>query len=80
MVKYFNIFVIVYFDNIFIYSKTLEKYIQYIKIIFDKFRPSKLLLEKEKYEFHKYKTDFLGFIIEKNKIKIDPEKTQKIQE
>ena len=78
LIKYFDIFAVIYFNNIFIYFKTLKKYIQYIKIIFNKFRPSKLLLGKKKCEFHKYKINFLGFIVEKNGIKIDPKKMQKI--
>ena len=49
-------------------------------MILDKFRPNKLLLGKKKYEFHKYKVDFLDFIVGKNGIKIDPEKIQRIQE
>ena len=79
MIKYLDIFAVIYFDDIFIYFKTLKKHIRYIKIIFNKLRPNKLLLGKKKYEFHKYKIDFLGFIVRKNGIKIDPEKTQKIQ-
>ena len=42
-------------------------------MIFNKLRLSKLLLEK-KYKFYKYEIDFLGFIVEKNKIKINLEK------
>ena len=74
MIKYFDIFTVVYFDDIFIYSKILKEYIRYIKTVFNKFRSSKLLLEKEKYKFYKYKIDFLGFIVGRNGIKIDSEK------
>ena len=74
MIKYLDIFAVVYFDNIFIYSKILKEYIRYIKTVLDKFRPNKLLLGKKKYEFYKYKVDFLGFIVGKNGIKINPEK------
>ena len=80
LAKYFDIFAVIYLDDIFIYSKILEKYIRYIKTVFDKLRSSKLLLGKKKYEFHKHEVDFLGFIVEKNGIKMDLEKMQKIQE
>ena len=80
LIKYLNIFAVAYFNDIFIYSKTLKKYIKYIKTVLDKFRPSKLLLGKKKYKFHKYEVNFLGFIVGKNGIKINPEKIQKIQE
>ena len=79
LAEYLDIFAVIYLDDIFIYSKTLEKHIRYIKTILDKLRPSKLLLGKEKCEFHKHKVDFLGFIVGRNGIKIDPEKTQKVQ-
>ena len=79
LAEYFDIFAVVYFNDIFIYSKILEKYIRYIKTVFDKLRPSKLLLGEEKCEFYKHEVDFLGFIVGKNGIKINPEKIQKIQ-
>ena len=79
LAEYFDIFTVVYFDNIFIYSKILEEYIRYIKIVLNKFRSSKLLLGKEKCEFYKHKIDFLDFIVGKNGIKMDPEKTQKVR-
>ena len=80
LAEYFDIFTVVYLDDIFIYLKTLGEYIRYIKTVFNKLRPSKLLLEKKKCEFHKHEVDFLGFIVGKNRIKIDLEKIQKIQE
>ena len=80
LAEYFDIFIVIYLDDILIYSKTLEKYIRYIKTILDKLRPSKLLLGKEKYKFHKHEVDFLDFIVKRNGIKMDPEKIQKVQE
>ena len=43
-------------------------------MVLDKLRPSKLLLEKKKYKFYKYKIEFLGFIVGRSGIKINPEK------
>jgi len=74
--KYLDIFVIVYLDDILVFSKTIEKYIQYNKKIFQKLREAKIILKLKKYEFYIQETDFLeyiisnrGFSIQKNKIK-----------
>ena len=74
LAEYLNIFAIIYFDNIFIYSKTLKKYILYIKTVFDKFLLKELLIKTEKYNFYKYKIDFLGFIIGRYRIWINLKK------
>ena len=67
----------VYFDNIFIYLKIFEEYIKYIKIILGKLASRKLIIKK-KYDFYKYKIDFLGFIIKYERIKINFIKIEKI--
>ena len=47
LAEYFDVFAVVYLDDILIYSKTLEKYIRHIKTILDKLRPSKKLDHKK---------------------------------
>ena len=54
-----------------IYSKTETEYIQYVKKVLNKLRRARLLLKLEKYEFYKVELVFLGFVVEKNGIKID---------
>ena len=71
--KYLDIFVIVYLNNILVFFKNKTKYIKYIKKVFKKLKKAKLLLRPKKYKFYKNKIRFLGFIVEKNKIKIDKE-------
>ena len=72
-----DIFIIIYFNDIFIYSKIFEEYVKYIKIILGKLALRKLIVKK-KCDFYKYKVDFLGFIIEREGIKIDSTKIEKI--
>ena len=38
--EYFNIFVVIYFNNILVYLKILKKHINYIKRILDCFKKS----------------------------------------
>ena len=68
----------VYLDDIFIYLKIFEEYIKYIKIILGKFVLRKFMVKREKCDFYKYKIDFLGFIIEREGIKINFIKIKKI--
>jgi hypothetical protein len=69
--KYLDIFVIAYLDNILIYSKTETEYIEYIRQVLAKLAIVLLLLELEKYKFHKEEVIFLGFIVGRNRIYID---------
>jgi len=61
--KYLDIFVIVYLDDILVFSKTMEKYIQYNKKVLQKLREAKVILKLKKYKFHVQETDFLGYVI-----------------
>jgi hypothetical protein len=63
--------VVVYLDNILVYSRIETEYIQYIKKVLEKLKSIKLLLKPEKYKFHKLELIFLGFIIRNNSIYID---------
>ena len=51
---------------------------KYIKIIFGKLVLRKFIIKGEKCDFYKYEVDFLGFLVEREKIKIDPAKIKKI--
>ena len=66
-----------YLNDIFIYSKTFEEHVKYIKIVFRKLAPRKLMVKK-KCDFYKYKIDFLGFIVGREGIKINSIKIEKI--
>ena len=78
LAKYLDVFIIIYLDNILIYLKIFEKYVKYIKIILGKLVPRKLIVKGKKYDFYKYKVDFLGFIIKREEIKINSIKIEKI--
>ena len=48
--KYLDIFIIIYLDDIFIYSKILEKYIRHVRRIFNK-KNSEIYNKKRKMRF-----------------------------
>jgi hypothetical protein len=74
--KYLNIFIITYLDDILIYLKTLEEYVQYVKKVLDKLKTAGLLLKPEKYNFYKDEITFLRYIIGKDDIRIDLSKVK----
>ena len=73
-------FVIVYLDDILIFSKTLEEHVMHIRMVFEKLREEKLLINLKKCSFVKKELVYLGFIVSAEGLKMDPEKVQAILE
>jgi hypothetical protein len=71
-----DVFVIIYLDDILIFSKSEEEYKKYIKKILKKLINENLRIKIKKTEFHAKKIDFLGFIIDREGIKMDKKKIQ----
>ncbi len=77
LINLINIYYIIYFDNIFIYSTNPTNHQRHIREILERFKIFKLYLKLSKYEFSINRVKFLSFMIitrdidiEKNKIKI----------
>jgi len=78
--KYLNKFVLIYLDDILIFSKTPEEHLQHIKMVLDTIRKERLSLKTKKCHFFQYEVKFLGHIISKNGIKPDPENVQAVSD
>jgi hypothetical protein len=79
--EYLDIFVTAYLDDVLVYSRgTLEEHIEHVKKVLRKLKECKLYLQPGKCEFHTKETDFLGFIISTEGVKMDPKKVQTVQE
>ncbi|EMD60671.1 hypothetical protein COCSADRAFT_99372, partial [Bipolaris sorokiniana ND90Pr] len=65
---YLDIFIIAYLNDILIYLENKEDYILYIKIVLKKLDKYSLRLKLKKYKFYKNKVNFLGYIIEVNRV------------
>ena len=63
-----------YLDDIAIYSKTLGEHIKHIKQILKVLASQNLQLKASKYEFHKKKIEYLGYVVGRERIKINPKK------
>jgi len=56
-------FIMVYLDNIIIYSDLEEEYEKHVEWVLEKLYNKNIPIAIEKCEFHTKKTDFVGFII-----------------
>ena len=77
--EYLDQFVVIYLDDILIYSKTKEGHIQHIKKVLDILRQHKLFAKISKCEFFKHQVEYLGHLISKNGIAVDKKKVEAIQ-
>jgi hypothetical protein len=72
--------VIVYLDDILIFSKSHEEHIVHVKQVLDVLRKEQLFLKMSKCEFGKTSLIYLGHIVGGGELKIDPSKVKVIWE
>ena len=77
--QYFDIFVIVYLNDILIFFKIMKLHVNHVITIFKCLNERDLRLKSKKCEFHRKEIDFLDFVIERNEIRIDSKKIRAIQ-
>ena len=63
----------VFFDDIIIYSKTLEEHKSHLRAVFKELSDNKLFINGKKSEFFLQEIRYLGHIISKDGIRMDPE-------
>jgi len=75
---YLRKFVLVFFDDILIYSKTWNQHLDHIQKIFSILQKSAVYLKKSKCSFGQTTVGYLGHIISDQGVAVDPEKIQAI--
>ncbi|KAK5785550.1 hypothetical protein PVK06_040146 [Gossypium arboreum] len=71
-------FVVVYLDDIVVYSKTLEEHVGHLGEVFQTLRENKLYVKKEKCSFAQREVPFLGHIVGGGTIRMDESKVRAI--
>jgi hypothetical protein len=78
--KQLDHFVVVYLDDILIYSKNYKEHLQHVKVVLKQLREAKIQLKLSKCVFHAKEVEFLGFIVNKDGVKMDGNKVRSVLE
>jgi hypothetical protein len=78
--EYLDKFVIVFFDDILIYSKSEEEHDNHLRMVLQVLREHQLYVKLSKCSFYLKQIHYLGHIISKDAITVDPEKIETIRE
>lgn len=71
-------FVLVFFDDIFIYSRSLEDHLQHLGIVFAVLKANSPFVKKSKYSCSQPSVSYLGHIISANGVEVDTDKVQSV--
>ena len=72
--------VIVFMNNILIFTKTIETYHNIVDCILAILKRNKLILQSKKCQFHKTKIDYLDVIISRNSVEVNLTKIKEVTE
>src|SRR5579859_492510 len=77
--SYINKFVVVYIDDIMIYSRTFEEHIEHLEKVFQRLIEANLIVKFKKCKFCLQNIEFLGHIVGKDGLQVDPKKIKKMK-
>ena len=77
---YLDKFVIVFIDDILIYSKSEEDHEQHLEAVLQRLREKQLYAKFKKCEFWLETISFLGHVVSKRRIEVDPGKVAAVQD
>ena len=77
---FLDIFVVVYIDDILIFSKNKEDHQEHVRKVLQRLRENDLFAKPEKCSFHTDTVEYLGFIVSPKGVTMDPIKVKAISE
>ena len=80
MGDYLDRFIVVYLDDILVFSQALKEHIQHVRKVLEKLNEWNLTISPEKSEFHKSRVEFLGYIITLDGLEMSKEKVKAVLE
>src|ERR1700720_3235837 len=75
-----DLFVVVYLDDILIYSEDPEQHVEHVREVLRRLRKNGLFLNPAKCDFHAETMEYLGFVLSPNGLSMDTAKVKVIQE
>jgi hypothetical protein len=72
-------FVIVFLDDILVYSKSYPEHREHLRLIMQKLREAKLFGRPLKCSFYMKEVNFCGYMISEGRIKMQPQKVEAVQ-
>ena len=77
---YMRRFVLVFFDEIIVYTKELEEHIQHLELVLEILRANELYANMGKCSLAKERVNYLGHVIFEKGVEVDPKKIRAIRE
>ena len=76
--EFLDHFVVVYLDNILVFSKNEKDHENHVQLVLEKLRFAGLYAKLEKCIFHQPQVEFLGYIISREGLSMDPKKIEAV--
>ena len=73
-------FIVVFIDDILVYSKSMEEYVYHLRTVLQTLREHQLYAKFLKCDFWTESVAFLGHVVTKDGIQVDPQKIEALSE
>nr|XP_028964667.1 uncharacterized protein LOC108169704 [Malus domestica] len=77
---YLRKFVLVFFDDILVYSDSWESHLHHLSLVFKVLQDHQLFVKRTKCDFGKSQIEYLGHVVSRQGVAADPSKLQSIQD
>lgn len=77
---YLDRFVVVFLDDILVYSRNPEEHCQHLQTVFKLLADNRLFINRDKSVFFQPRVEYLGHIIDRDGLHVDPRKVQAIND